>query len=101
MRVYELILAVVLLAALLATLAARNRLRPTCPKCGARRGQKMVPERELSTNDVLIEDTDRLALVRGERRLKVRRQTLLSAVIKCATCGHQYERTRLVQRDVL
>ena len=101
MRVYELILAVTLIAALLATLVAWHRLRPRCPKCGARRGQATASERALSTKDRMFEQKDRWAVGRSEPRLGVRRRTVVSAIVTCSRCGHQYEWTRLVERDVL
>lgn len=99
MRVYEIALIVLLVAVFFVAIAAWMRRRPRCPKCRARTGQETTSEREVWSRNLMFSDADWFAS--RDYRLKVRRQTLLSTVVKCSRCGHAYETTSYVVRDVL
>lgn len=100
MRIYAIALVAALAMILTAALVARRRLKPACPHCGARDAQQTIAERQTSGGNVMYAARDWFAS-RGEERLRVRRQDVVTATLKCAKCGEQYERSRVAERKVL
>lgn len=101
MRIYAITLVAVLVMLLTATINAHRRLKPRCPRCGERKGQQTISQREISNRNVMFGESDWFNMKRGEERLKVRRHTVLTGTLKCSKCGEQYETNWAEDRSVL
>lgn len=103
MRVYEVALALVLTLVLIlyGVLKDRSPLKPRCPKCGARRGQRTITQEETWSRDVMFAERDFGYRWPTPERLKVRRQTILNGVVECSRCGERYEHTWFAEKGVL